>query len=99
MKQTTPSAGSDGHEAGPAGRAEPGRVLGDDGGAGRPGDVARAVGGAVVDHDRPVAGRHGGEERRQRRRFVEDGDDHVGHDIVCIRTPAYGAPAEVLTIR
>ena len=90
--------GIGGEEPGPAGRTEPRPGLFDDGGAGGPGDVAGAVAGAVVDDDRPVTGRHGGEEGRQGGRLVEDGDDHVGHGTV-VSGPRLQIAAEVLTIR
>ena len=94
------AVGRVGRRRGPAQQADPkpGPALGDDTGARRPGDVARTVGGAVVDHDRPVPGRHGVKEGRESRRFVEDGDDHVGHGSFVSDARLRGA-AEVLTIR
>ena len=71
-----------GQQPGPAGRTETGRRLVDDVGAGGTGEIAGAVGGAVVDHQRPVTGRHGGDQGGDGRRFVEDGNDDIGHGTV-----------------
>ena len=50
---------------------------------GGPQKLEGAVGGAVVDDDRGVAGGHAPEHPRQRVALVEDGEDHVPHT----RTP------------
>jgi hypothetical protein len=41
------------------------------------GHLRGAVGGAIVDHDRPISGREGGEHDRQRGRLVETGKDYL----------------------
>ena len=79
MKQTTSERGR--RQAGEAGGAEAAARLGR-----RPALRAsraiarRAVGRAVVDDDRPVAGREAGEHARDRLRLVEHRQDHVDSD-------------------
>src|SRR5581483_3543291 len=90
--------GLGGDEAGEAGRTEAGPGFDDDGGAGRPGDGAGPVRRAIVDDDRPVAGGEGGQQRWQGGRFVEDGNDDVGHGGV-VSGPRLRVAGEVLTIR
>ncbi len=53
------------------------------------GDLRGAVGGAVVDDDRPVAGGHAPEHPRQRGGLVEDWEDDVDHDAVTLAAAPY----------
>jgi hypothetical protein len=73
--------GARGGQAREAGRAEPGHRLADDLGAELCGQLARAVGRPVVDHDRCVAVGHPLEHPRQCRALVEDGEDDVRHGL------------------
>ena len=77
MKQTMSARG--GAQAGEAGRAEARLRLVHDARAERRGELARAVGRAVVDDDRVVAGGHALEHPGQGVALVEHGQDDFGH--------------------
>jgi hypothetical protein len=74
-----------GLQAGPAGGAEAAPRLVHDLRAELRGERARAVGGAVVDHDRHVAGRHRAEYPGQGLALVEDGEDDGDHVRLSLR--------------
>jgi hypothetical protein len=83
-----------GRRSPPAGRRgrpprTPGR-LGHDRRAERPRDLTRPVGGAVVDDDRPEAGRHPLEHPRQCQRLIQARQDHV-NDHGCAVPPELAA--------
>ena len=76
MKQTISELGR--RQPGEAGGAEAALRLADDHERrGSRATLGRAVGRAVVDDDRPVAGRNRGEHPGNRLRLVEHGQDHV----------------------
>ena len=93
-----PVVGVGGEEAGPARRAEAPCRLGHDQCAE---DAANGPDPSVEPLSTTMGrkpARHGAEQTGEGGRFVEDGDDHVGHSSVYPSGP-YRTAAEVLTIR